>query len=157
MQSNLIGGNGHKRLTSLFVEFVDMYDNREHLVPIFTFSKVPADGLVSFTNVYLSCDTEYEACQKLLGDWEHWKALWESARLKPYIEQLREEAALIKEARNIKILMKAAEEGSVPAAKLLLDMNKKKPVGRPAEREQKAKEAHSAKVTSLVNRLKVND
>jgi hypothetical protein len=153
-KKDLCGAQGHKRTTSMFAEFDDLLGpGKDHLKTIFTFSKEPAEGLVSFSNVYLASSTEYEACMQLLGDWEHWKALLASPRIMEYLTPLREEKQQMEELKILNILKELAANGNVAAVTKLHAIITKKDVGRPAEKENKKKEAHNAKVTSLVNRL----
>lgn len=91
--------------------------------------------------IYMDCETEYEAAQKLLGSWSHWEKLCDATWFKPFVEQWRKEARIREKAIAKSILLEQACEGNVTAAKAIIEEDKKR--GRPSKQEikQNAREA----------------
>lgn len=98
--------------------------------------------------VFMEAITEYEAALILFTDWDHWKDFSEFKFNKTYLDKWRVEKEIRDRLKLSKLLWKAAENGSVPAQKALLEeanKNDTKPLTRKgqalqAELEQKAKE-----------------
>ena len=81
---------------------------------------------------YISCDSEYEAAIKILGNYSHWLKLKATTWFAPYLEAWNEELQLREEALARSKLVALTEAGNVTAARTLLG-NKKNSVGKPAK------------------------
>lgn len=91
-------------------------------------------GSKSMYQIYMACDTEYDAAITLLGSWPHWQKLCRCGWFQSYIEDWREERKLREQAIAKKALIKKAKEGDVSASRALLQ-DEKKPKGRPKNKE----------------------
>ena len=83
--------------------------------------------------IYISCDSEYEAAIKLLGNYTHWLKLKRAPWFRPYLESWNAELGLREEALAKSKLVALTQAGNVTAARTLLN-NKKAPVGSPAKK-----------------------
>lgn len=98
--------------------------------------------------VFMEATTEYEAALVLFTEWDHWRDFSELSFNKSYLDKWRIEKEIRDRLKVTKLLWKAAENGSVPAQKTLLEeanKNDTKALTRKgqalqAELEQKAKE-----------------
>ncbi len=83
--------------------------------------------------IYMSCDSEYEAAIKLLGNYQHWTKLKRCTWFLPYLEEWNAELVLRESALARAKLVALTEAGNVTAARTLLN-DKKIPrakVGKP--------------------------
>lgn len=129
----LKGGRGSYKTTSLFWERKSV--NPDFSTPVYNLSKEDHNGTLSMYNIYMECDTEYEAALKLLGDWKHWEVLCGTSFFKKHIDSWREERAVKEAAIAHRVLLEAAQNGSVSAAKtILLDARKVEKAGRPSNK-----------------------
>jgi len=87
----------------------------------------------SMYQIYMNCDSEYEAAIKILGSFPHWKKLKRCSWFHDHIERWEEERNIRDEAIARSILVKLAETGNVTAARTLFaNANAtKKAMGRP--------------------------
>lgn len=87
----------------------------------------------SMYQIYMNCDSEYEAAIKILGSFPHWKKLKRCSWFHDHIEKWEEERNIRDEAIARSILVKLAETGNVTAARTLFaNANAtKKIMGRP--------------------------
>ena len=111
--------------------------------------------------IYMSCDSEYEAAMLLLNSWKHWEVLCNAPGFMKELVKWREEREIREAAIGKKVLIEEAENGNVAAARYLVDINTKRKAGRPSKDEvegQKRKEAAiNNKVSSLIERMKVKE
>lgn len=87
----------------------------------------------SMYQIYMNCDSEYEAAIKILGSFPHWKKLKRCSWFHDHIEKWEEERNIRDEAIARSILVKLAETGNVTAARTLFSNANatKKIMGRP--------------------------
>ncbi|MEE8208067.1 MAG: hypothetical protein V3T88_03815 [Nitrosomonadaceae bacterium] len=81
--------------------------------------------------IYMSCDSEYEAAIKLLGNYRHWTKLKRCTWFLPYVEEWNAELVLRESALAKSKLVKLTEAGNVTAARTLLNDKKIAGVGKP--------------------------
>lgn len=86
--------------------------------------------------IYISCDSEYEAAIKLVGNYSHWLKLRATTWFAPYLEAWNEELTLREEALARSKLVSLTQAGNVTAARTLLG-TKKKGAGRPKKESRK--------------------
>lgn len=94
---------GRHRTSSLFLEL-----NDDGLTPLYTLDEEHKDDLQSAYLIYMESATEYEAAQRLVGSWEHWKKLLRSKAVSEYIERWREEKEVRLMAMGITAMITAA-------------------------------------------------
>ncbi len=81
--------------------------------------------------IFMSCDSEYEAAIKLLGNYRHWTKLKRCVWFQPYVEEWNAELVLRESALAKSKLVKLTEAGNVTAARTLLNDKKVAGVGKP--------------------------
>lgn len=103
---------------------------------------IERDGkqLPSLKHIYLSFEdpTEYSFATEVLGGWEHWQALCDSYKLKPYIAKWRDELEIKLRSTAIRAMVNSAKvDGSkgLSAAKYLAEKGWEKKRGRPSKDE----------------------
>lgn len=74
--------------------------------------------------IYMSCDSEYEAAIKLLGNYQHWTKLKRCTWFLPYVEEWNAELVLRESALAKSKLVTLTEAGNVTAARTLLNDKK---------------------------------
>ncbi len=74
--------------------------------------------------IYMSCDSEYEAAIKLLGNYQHWTKLKRCTWFLPYVEEWNAELVLRESALAKSKLVQLTEAGNVTAARTLLNEKK---------------------------------
>jgi len=141
--------------TGLFHEF---NNQSAGAIPVYTLKTYDWKGHLSMYKIYMECSSEYEAAMKLLGCWSHWKRLCTCSWFIPYIESWKEEVLVREAAVGKAVIIKAAEDGNVAAAKeLLKQMDKRKGPGRPSKEqknlEKKRQSEVDLKVVSLLSRM----
>lgn len=148
------GDSGHYVTQALFYEF--RFQTKCEDAP-YTLGEFDHKGHKSMYQIYMGCDSEYEAAQKLLGSWKHWERLSECGWFKEYLEKWRDERQIREAALGKKVLIEKAEEGFVPAAKALLELAGKRKAGRPTKlevTEERKKQANmDTKVSSILERM----
>ena len=134
--------NARYRTKALFWEWKFI---NEAITPIYNLSRFDHDNTLSMYNIYMAFDTEYEAGIYILGNWDHWKALCGCKVFMPHLAKWREEIKAREEAMAHRILLEAAEQGNITAAKtLLLDAKKVSAAGRPTNQQvEKAAKAQA--------------
>lgn len=81
--------------------------------------------------IYMSCDSEYEAAIKLLGNYQHWTKLKRCTWFLPYVEEWNAELVLRESALAKSKLVTLTEAGNVTAARTLLNTKKIAGAGKP--------------------------
>lgn len=81
--------------------------------------------------IYMSCDSEYEAAIKLLGNYAHWTKLKQCTWFAPYVDEWNAELVLREIAMAKSKLVTLTERGNVTAARTLLSGKVPAPVGKP--------------------------
>ncbi len=152
--SKLIGVGGHYLTQALFYEY--RHQAKSEYMP-YTMKDRDYKGYLSVYKIYMSCESEYEAAQKILNSWKHWEFLCESPWFAKELAKWREERD-IRDAANAKsILMEESFKGNVTAAKAVLDMTTKRKAGRPTKvevaGEKKKQAAIDNKVSNLLERM----
>ena len=84
--------------------------------------------------IYMSCDSEYEAAIKLLGNYQHWTKLKKCSWFLPYVEEWNAELELRESALAKSKLVQLTEAGNVTAARTLLNDKKGAGVGKPPKK-----------------------
>lgn len=123
-------GAGRPRTKSLFFEFRGATEYRGKDAP-YTLKEVDWRGSVSMYKIYMEEDTEYDAAIRLLGSWSQWETLCACSWFKPYKTKWDYERTIRDKATAKKVLLGEARTGSVSAAKIIFDEDKKKGAGRP--------------------------
>lgn len=151
----IISSNGVYITQSLFIEYkrddckVDFYP--------YTLKERDHNGAISMYRVYMECETEYEAALKTLNSWKHWQILCKAPCFREHISKWREEREIREAAIGKSVLIKAAEDGNVTAAKSLIEYANKRKAGRPSnlevEAEKKKQAAISSKVSNILDRM----
>ena len=103
---------------------------------------------------YISCDSEYEAAIKILGNYAHWLKLKATSWFAPYLEAWNEELTLREEALARSKLVQLTQQGNVTAARTLLG-NKVKPVGR-AKKAARKDDIHLDDLECMLDRTEPN-
>lgn len=152
-KSPYISDQGHYLTQGLFYEF--RHQTKRFDAP-YNLREDDHKGSKSAYKIYMSCDTEYEAAQKLLGSWKHWEILCAAPFFARELDKWREERAIKEQSLATKVLLDQIQEGSVPAAKSILDSHKRK-AGRPSKAEvdgERKRQANlDSKVSSIVERM----
>lgn len=112
--------------------------------------------------VYMDSVNEYEAAMRLVGDMNHWRKLTEvdwfrngvhngTQFITPGLLSWREDHRMKREAKALKALQAAQDNGSVPAAKYLHELSSKVVNGKkkPSQSEEEVKE-----IKNLLKRVK---
>ena len=114
------------------------------------------DGHVylSMYQIYMTCDSEYEAAVKLLGSFPHWKKLKKCKWFQEYVEQWEAERNIRDEAIARSQLVKLAEMGNVTAARTLFtnSKTKSKELGRPPTGGSRVKGADLSDIDVMLGR-----
>lgn len=131
--------NGIMKTEGLFYEHesrINLNIKRVNLAtPVYTLKDHDHKGYLSMYKVYIGSATEYEAAQKLLGSWRHWKKLCKANFFKSYLEEWREERGLLEESMARTALLESLSDGNISAAKTILDDGKRKGAGRPTSEQ----------------------
>ena len=133
-EKELRGGARRLRTQSLFWENKRIYG--DVTPPIYNLGRQDKGGTLSVYKIYMSYDNEYDAAMRLVGDWAHWEVLCAHKPFMKKLEVWRTERTIREEALAHNVLLQAAREGNVPAAKtLLLESKKVNNVGRPTKQQ----------------------
>ena len=156
--SKLITDNNQFLTQGMFWEF--RHSTRSTYYP-FNLKERDYKTSISMYQIYMSCDSEYEAAMLLLNSWKHWEVLCNAPWFMKELVKWREEREIREAAIGKKVLIEEAENGNVAAARYLVDINTKRKAGRTTKDEvegQKRKEAAiNNKVSSLIERMKVKE
>lgn len=152
--SKIISDGGHYLTQALFYEF--RYQTKAEYIP-YTLRERDHGDYLSMYKIYMACDSEYEAAQKLLNSWKHWEILCASPWFAPEIAKWREEREIKDAALGKSVLIEKAQEGNVPAARALFDATVKRKAGRPSAlevtHERKKQAAIDSKVSNIIDRM----
>lgn len=91
--------------------------------------------------------TEYDFAQAIFGEWDFWKLLSDSPKVKPYVEKWRREVDVILMSKGIKGIIEEAAEGGrskFTAAKWLADKGWR--AETPQERKRKARDEEDREI-----------
>lgn len=119
--------------------FIEMHTKNTNYPAIYTMTAKNKD-VPSARLIYANSVDEYEAAMKLVGNMDHWEKLcaltWfmEGTDAFEGLNKWREDMRLRDESLAKRVLMEQAQAGNVPAAKALLEYNKKQGAGRPSNK-----------------------
>lgn len=115
------------------------------LKSIYNLSTKDHNGTLSMYQIYMQCDTEYDAALVLLGSLSHWRKLCECKWFVPHVEAWREDMAIRDQAIGRAAMIEGASKGNYAAGKALVTHTKvpgkrgrpagppEHPVGKPAD------------------------
>lgn len=120
---------------------------------------ITEDGVtyISIRKQYLLLEdpTEYEIATKFFDSWAHWKKVRESARIKPLVDEWREELEVKLRSKGVKGVYSKALDGDYQASKWLAEKGwvpvgtKKR--GAPSKEEVVAEARKEARVIGIVD------
>jgi hypothetical protein len=102
--------------------------------------------------IYISCDSEYEAAIKLLGNYAHWLKLKKCSWFIDHLEAWNAELLLREEALARSKLVTLTEAGNVTAARTLLNNKKPAPVGKTPARGKRKNDVVMDDLDSMLER-----
>ncbi len=148
-EEELRGGGARFRTQSLFWESKSIYGDIAK--PIYNLSPRDKNGTLSMYRIYMSYDNEYDAAMRILGYWAHWEMLCSHKPFMKKLEKWRSERTIREEALAHNILLEAARDGNVTAAKtLLLESKKVNNVGRPTTQQVTQAAKNQAELDSFL-------
>ena len=106
--------------------------------------------------IYMSCDSEYEAAIKLLGNYQHWTKLKRCTWFLPYVEEWNAELRLRESALARAKLVKLTEAGNVTAARTLLNDKKIAGVGKPKGKGKRKPDIMSGDLDEMLERTDIS-
>ena len=111
---------------------------------------------ISLRKQYLLLEdpTEYDIASKYFESWTHWKKVRESARIKPYVDEWRDELEVKLRSKGLKGIVDKMLDGDYQASKYLADKQWTKGIakrGAPKKAEIIAEARKAAKVTNIVD------
>ena len=111
---------------------------------------------ISLRKQYLLLEdpTEYEIASKYFESWTHWKKVRESARIKPHVDEWRDELEVKLRSKGLKGIVDKMLDGDYQASKYLADKCWTKGTARrgaPKKAEIIAEARKAAKVTNIVD------
>lgn len=102
--------------------------------------------------IYMSCDSEYEAAIKLLGNYQHWTKLKRCTWFLPYVEEWNAELRLRESALARAKLVMLTEAGNVTAARTLLNDKKIAGVGKPKGKGKRTSDISPGDIDEMLDR-----
>lgn len=86
--------------------------------PIFTLKDSDTSSCVSLMRLYLAMEDpqEYAFAETCLGGWDHWMAICESWKLKPYVAHMRELLEAKLRSKYLNRIKEIADNGEGPVA-----------------------------------------
>jgi hypothetical protein len=141
-------GVGRPRTKSLFFDLRGKSEYQGNEYP-YTLKEEDWRGSLSMYKIYMEEDTEYDAAIRLLGSWRLWETLCACTWFKPYKVKWDEERRIRDKSLAKNILMEEARNGSVTAAKIIYDEDKKK-AGRPTKQEKNKVAREEAEVEEFL-------
>ena len=102
--------------------------------------------------IYMSCDSEYEAAIKLLGNYQHWTKLKRCTWFLPYVEEWNAELRLRESALARAKLVMLTEAGNVTAARTLLNDKKIAGVGKPKSKGKRVSDITPGDIEEMLER-----
>lgn len=107
--------------------------------------------------IYMSCDSEYEAAIKLLGNYQHWTKLKRCTWFMPYVEEWNAELTLRESALAKSKLVTLTEAGNVTAARTLLNTKKIAGVGKPKSKGKRTSDIIPGDLEEMLERTDFKD
>lgn len=107
--------------------------------------------------IYMSCDSEYEAAIKLLGNYRHWTKLKRCTWFMPYVEEWNAELTLRESALAKSKLVALTEAGNVTAARTLLNTKKIAGVGKPKSQGKRTSDIIPGDLEEMLERTDFTD
>lgn len=107
--------------------------------------------------IYMSCDSEYEAAIKLLGNYQHWTKLKRCTWFMPYVEEWNAELVLRESALAKAKLVALTEAGNVTAARTLLNTKKIAGVGKPKAKGKRTSDIIPGDLEEMLERTDFKD
>jgi len=105
--------------------------------------------------IYMSCDSEYEAAIKLLGNFQHWTKLKRCTWFLPYVEEWNAEIVLREAALAKSKLITLTQAGNVTAARTLL--NTKQVVGAKPKKGKRVSDIIPGDLEEMLERTDFKD
>lgn len=105
--------------------------------------------------IYMSCDSEYEAAIKLLGNYQHWTKLKRCTWFMPYVEEWNAELVLRESALAKSKLVALTEAGNVTAARTLLNTKKIAGVGKPPKKGKRTSDIIPGDLEEMLERTEI--
>ncbi len=117
------------------------------------------DGVVyrSMYLIYMSCDSEYEAAIKLLGNFQHWTKLKRCTWFLPYVEEWNAEIVLREAALAKSKLVTLTQNGNVTAARTLLNTKKVAGAGKPQGKGKRTTDIIPGDLEEMLERTDFDD
>lgn len=112
---------------------------------------------ISLRKQYLLLEdpTEYEIATRYFESWTHWKKVRESSKIKPHIDEWREELEVKLRSKGVKGIYTKMEDGDYQASKWLAEKGwvTKTPrkAGAPSKEEKIGEARKAAKVVGIVD------
>lgn len=150
------------RTESLFLETIRGNEMAEKYPPVYTMKTFDRRGCKSAYLIYMNSINEYDAAMKIVGDMRHWRKLcglkWfmEGSDEKSFdgLSQWRADKALKDQYEALTLLKEQAEDGSVTAQKILLEMtSKSKSSTKGRGKDTVIEDARMSKIVDLHKRL----
>ncbi len=107
--------------------------------------------------IYMSCDSEYEAAIKLLGNYQHWTKLVRCTWFRPYVEEWNAELVLRESALAKSKLVTLTEAGNVTAARTLLNTTKVAGAGKPQPKGKRTTDVIPGDLDEMLERTALGD
>lgn len=110
----------------------------------------------SIRKAYLELEdpTEYAVATKYFQSWAHWKKIRESSKIRPHVNEWREELEVRMRSHGLKGIMDKMYDGDYQASKYLADKGWSKSTrkrGAPTKEERISIARKDAKVTNIVD------
>ena len=102
--------------------------------------------------IYMSCDSEYEAAIKLLGNFQHWTKLKRCTWFQPYVEEWNAELVLREAALAKSKLVALTEAGNVTAARTLLNSKSVAGAGKPPRKGKRGSDIVPGDLDGMLER-----
>ncbi len=108
--------------------------------------------------IYMSCDSEYEAAIKLLGNYRHWTKLKRCTWFLPHVEEWNAELVLRESALAKSKLVMLTEAGNVTAARTLLNDKKVAgiKVGKPKSKGKRTSDIEPGDIEEMLERTDIS-
>ena len=112
---------------------------------------------ISIRKQYLLLEdpTEYEIASRYFDSWTHWKKVRESSKIKPHVDEWREELEVKLRSKGVKGVYDKALDGDYQASKWLAERGwSDKPArkrGAPSKEEVTSEARKAAKVVGIVD------
>lgn len=107
--------------------------------------------------IYMSCDSEYEAAIKLLGNYSHWTKLKRCTWFLPYVEEWNAELVLRESALAKSKLVTLTEAGNVTAARTLLNSKSIAGAGKPPKKGKRVSDIVPGDLDDMLERTDFKD